>query len=157
MRSVLWVVVLVAALSSVAGAKDRSIRPLPDDQCVALAQTLGSAAGIPLSLHTGVADYPAGLSGEACLMTGTAIGLTVSHATVQARLDRAMGRWRPVPALDADGPDSTTKAFVRDNVTVIYSLAQRPPLGTCEDVVQADCKVPRRHWHWTLDVTAFVE
>ncbi|CAN5808905.1 hypothetical protein BH11PSE3_BH11PSE3_13500 [soil metagenome] len=61
-----------------------------------------------------------------------------------------------VPDYDADGPHGTVKGFTRGPAALLYHLETGPPAGTCDNVVIADCKVPRRQWHGTLEVVGFV-
>ncbi|MFZ5779415.1 MAG: hypothetical protein ACOY4R_04295 [Pseudomonadota bacterium] len=58
---------------------------------------------------------------------------------------------------DADGPFGTVKGLTKGTQTVVYHLETEPPAGTCDNIVIADCKVPRRLWGWTLEVAAFVQ
>ncbi len=148
---------LVSFLSSDAVlANDRKIRPLPADQCRALAETLGKAIAIPLAVGTGRPAFPTGVGGDACLISGKATGLTVEFSAAQDRIDRSIAGWTRVIDYDADGPYSTVKGFTRGPATLLYNLETDPPAGTCDNIVIADCKVPRRQWHWTLEVVGFV-
>jgi hypothetical protein len=153
---VVSVVALVLALCP-ALAADRTIKPAPPGQCRALAETLGKVAGIPLSVATGKPTFPNDVKGEACLLSGKAIGLAIGFDAMQDKLDRSLAGWTRVQDYDADGPYSTHKGFTRGETTLVYHLETDSPPGTCENVVIADCKVPRAQWHWTLEVVAFVQ
>ncbi len=146
-----------ALASCPALAADRKIRPLPADQCRALADTLGKAAAIPLSARIGKPAFPTGVSGDACLLSGKATGLAIGFMAAQDRLDRSIAGWRRVPDYDADGPYGTVKGFTRGEATLLYQLETDPPAGTCEDIVIADCEVPRARWHWALEVVGFLQ
>ena len=138
-------------------AADRNIKPAPPDQCRALAETLGKVAGIPLSATTGRPAFPNNVKGDACLLSGKAIGLAIAFDALDDKLGRSLTAWTRVQGYDADGPYSTQKGFTKGETTLLYRLETDSPPGTCEDIVIADCKVPRDQWHWTLEVVAFVQ
>jgi len=148
MSRIVGIAVALMLASCTALAADRKIRPLPADQCRGLAEALGRAAAIPLS---------AGVSGEACLLSGRATGLAIGFMTALDRLDRSIADWRRVPDYDADGPFGTVKGFTKGQATLLYRLETGPPAGTCDNVVIADCRVPRVQWHWALEVVGFVQ
>lgn len=149
-------VALVLALCP-ALAADRNIKPVPPSQCRALAETLGKVAGIPLSAATGRPAFPNGVKGDACLLSGKAIGLAIEFDAMQDKLGRSLAAWTWVQDYDADGPYSTQKGFTKGETTLLYHLETDSPPGTCDNIVIADCKVPRAQWHWALEVVAFVQ
>jgi hypothetical protein len=157
MNRMIGAVVALMVVSWPALAADRKIRPLPLDQCRVLAETLGRVAAIPLSARVGRPAFPAGVSGDACLLSGKATGLGIGFMAAQDRLDRSLAEWKRVPDYDADGPYGTLKGFTKGEATLLYQLETGPPAGTCDNVVIADCKVPRVQWHWTLEVVGFVQ
>jgi hypothetical protein len=120
---VVSVVALVLALCP-ALAADRTIKPAPPGQCRALAETLGKVAGIPLSVATGKPTFPNDVKGEACLLSGKAIGLAIGFDAMQDKLDRSLAGWTRVQDYDADGPYSTHKGFTR--VRPRWSITSRP-------------------------------
>jgi hypothetical protein len=157
MSRIVGIAVALMLASCTALAADRKIRPLPADQCRGLAEALGRAAAIPLSARIGKPAFPVGVSGEACLLSGRATGLAIGFMTAQDRLDRSIADWRRVPDYDADGPFGTVKGFTKGQATLLYRLETGPPAGTCDNVVIADCRVPRVQWHWALEVVGFVQ
>jgi len=157
MNRMIGVAVALMVASCPALAADRKIRPLPADQCRALAETLGRAAAIPLSARVGRPAFPTGVSGDACLLSGKATGLAIGFVAAQDRLDRSLAEWKRVPDYDADGPYGTLKGFTKGEATLLYQLETDPPAGTCDNIVIADCKVPRVQWHWTLEVVGVVQ
>ncbi len=157
MHGMIGVAVALMLAACPALAADRKIKPLPADQCRALAETLGRAAAIPLSARIGRPAFPAGVSGDACLLSGKATGLAIGFMAAQDRLDRSIAEWKRVPDYDADGPYSTVKGFTKGQATLLYQLETDPPAGTCDNIVIADCKVPRVQWHWALEVVGFVQ
>ncbi len=148
---------LLAASLPPALAADRKIAPLPAEACRALAQSIGKAIGISLSTRQGKPAFPAGVQGDACLISGKATGLTVDFIPAQDRIDGSLAGWTRVIDYDADGPYSTMKGFTKGGQTLVYSLETEPPAGTCQDIVIGDCKVPRRQWSWKLEVVGFLQ
>jgi hypothetical protein len=141
---------VVTALSG-----DQSITPMAASDCRAIANTLSQAVAIPLTTKEGKPDFPSGLRGNACLMSGRAIGLQVEFDAVRKKLNAALAGWTPVPDYDADGPASTITGFGKASQRIVYALETVPPRGTCQNVPLADCKVPRQRWTWTLKVVGF--
>ena len=141
---------VVTALSG-----DQSITPMAASDCRAIAKTISQAVAIPLTTKEGKPDFPSGLRGNACLMSGRAIGLQVEFDAVRKKLNAALAGWTPVPDYDADGPASTITGFGKASQRIVYALETVPPRGTCQNVPLADCKVPRQRWTWTLKVVGF--
>lgn len=157
MNRMIGLAVVLMLASSPALAADRKIRPLPADQCRVLGETLAKAIAIPLSARTGRPAFPGGLSGDACLLSGKATGLKIGFNAAQDRLDRSIAEWTRVPDYDADGPYSTVKGFTKGEAMLLYQLETDPPAGTCDNIVIADCRVPRAKWHWVLEVVSFIQ
>lgn len=156
MKRLLWIFAAVM-LAVPAVASDRKIRPLPPEACKAVGDTIGKAAGIPLAARVGKSELVQGVAGDACLLSGKATGLTIGFAEAENKIDHSLAGWKHVPDHDADGPFGTVKGFTKGTQTVVYNLETEPPAGTCDNIVIADCKVPRRLWRWTLEVVAFVQ
>ena len=157
MKSTIVSAVVLLLASSPALAADRKIKPLPADQCRALGELVGKAIAMPLSARTGRPAFPSGVSGDACLLSGKATGLAIGFNAAQDRLDRSIAEWTRVPDYDADGPYSTVKGFAKGQAMLLYQLETDPPAGTCDNIVIADCRVPRAQWHWALEVVAFLQ
>jgi hypothetical protein len=146
----------VVALSiATALSGDQSITPLAPSDCRAIAKTISQAVGIPLTTKEGKPDFPNGLRGTACLMSGRATGLKVEFDDVRKKLNAALAGWTPVADYDADGPASTITGFAKASQRIVYALETVPPRGTCQNVLLAGCKVPRQRWNWTLKVVGF--
>jgi hypothetical protein len=146
----------VVALSiATALSGDQSITPLAPSDCRAIAKTISQAVGIPLTTKEGKPDFPNGLRGTACLMSGRATGLKVEFDDVRKKLNAALAGWTPVSDYDADGPASTITGFAKASQRIVYALETVPPRGTCQNVLLAGCKVPRQRWNWTLKVVGF--
>ncbi|CAN5808804.1 hypothetical protein BH11PSE3_BH11PSE3_13490 [soil metagenome] len=90
MKRLIHIEIALALASQTVLADDRKIRPLPGDQCHALADTLGKAMAIPPTIKTGTPAFPTGVNGDACLLSGTTTGLVVDFSAAQHRLDRAI-------------------------------------------------------------------
>jgi hypothetical protein len=120
-----------------------------------MAKTIGQAVGIALTTREGAPDFPNGLRGNACLMSGRATGLKAEFDDVRKKLNAALSGWTPVPDYDADGPASTITGFTKAQQRIVYWLQTEPPRGTCQNVPLAACKVPRQRWGWGLKVVAF--
>lgn len=157
MNRMIGLAVVLVLASGPALAVDRKIRPLPVDQCRALGEAVGKAIAMPLSARVGRPAFPIGVSGDACLLSGKATGLAIGFDAAQDRIDRSMAEWTRVPDYDADGPYSTVKGFTKGEAVLLYQLETDPPAGTCDNIVIADCKVPRAQWHWALEVVAFIQ
>lgn len=157
MKSMSGLGLALVLASSLALAADRRIEPLPADRCRALGEQLGKAIGFPLSARTGRPAFPSGVTGNACLLSGKATGLPIGFDAAQDRLDRSVAEWTRVPDYNADGPFSTVKGFAKAEAKLLYRLETDPPAGTCDNVVIADCRVPRAKWRWVLEVVAFIE
>ncbi len=139
-------------------AADRKIRPMPPDQCRAMVNAVSKAVDIPLSIRTGPPpDWMRGLSGDACLASGKATGLSIDFSTALRRLQGATAGWTYVLGYDLLGDSGMAMGVAKGPATFVYYVRTDPPAGTCEHTPVGDCKLPRRQWHWTLDVTAFVE
>jgi hypothetical protein len=156
MRAVISTVVLLVLACCPTVAADKKIKPLAAQDCSAIAQSIGKAIGIPLSMKVGKPAFPDDVNGDACLLSGKATGLALDFIAAQDRIERSLTGWTRVPDYDADGPDGTMKGFTKAAQTIVYNLETEPPAGTCQDIVIADCKVPRRQWSWTLEVVAFL-
>jgi hypothetical protein len=135
-------------------AAEQSITPMAADDCQTLAKTISQAVGIALTTRMGAPEFPNGLRGNACLMSGHATGLKAEFEDVRKKLNAALAGWTPVADYDADGPASTITGFAKAAQRVVYSLATEPPRGTC-DVPLAACKVSHQRWNWSLKVVAF--
>jgi hypothetical protein len=93
----------VVALSiATALSGDQSITPLAPSDCRAIAKTISQAVGIPLTTKEGKPDFPNGLRGTACLMSGRATGLKVEFDDVRKKLNAALAGWTHVSDYDAD-------------------------------------------------------
>ena len=140
-------------------AAEQSITPMAGTECEALARKISQAVGIKLNMKVGgpdfVTDFLPGVHGNACLMSGRAIGLQANFAEVQDKLRSVLSGWTPLNEFAADSPTETTQGFAQGAQRVIFSLVDEPPRGTCQNVVLASCKVPARRWIWTLKVGAF--
>jgi hypothetical protein len=146
----------VVALSiATALSTEQSITPLAATDCRAIAKTISQAVGIPLTTKEGKPEFPSGLRGNACLMSGHATGLKAEFDTVRKKLNAALKGWTPVTDYDADGPDSTVTGFAKASQRVVYLLESEPPRGTCENVPLVACKVPHQRWNWSLKVVGF--
>ncbi len=152
--NIVWLMASVPA-----SAADTNIQPLPTPDCRAIADAVGKSIGIPLTIAVGPApSYPAGLHGRACVMSGKATGLTVPFEPAQDKIAAALAGWQHLGEIDADGPVSTEKEFMKGPQRVIYSLSIDPPRGTCRDNRPiGDCKVPLRRWTWKLVAHAFLQ
>ena len=146
---------IAAALCGRAIATEQSITPLTANDCQTIAKTIGQAVGIALTTKVGAPEFPNGLRGNACLMSGHATGLKAEFDAVRKKLNAALPGWAPVSDYDADGPASTITGFAKAAQRVVYSLETVPPRGTCENVPLAACKVPRQRWDWNLKVVGF--
>ncbi|MFO1103956.1 MAG: hypothetical protein U1E20_13745 [Methylocystis sp.] len=146
------------ANGSIANAAAQNVTPLPSDECSAIARTIGDVVGIALKTTVGTPDLP-DLHGTACLMSGSATGLTMEFDNARKKLEASLLRaaWTAVIDFDADGPASTQKGFAKASQRVVYALSTEPPHRACANVPIVDCKVPRRRWVWTLKLTAFVK
>lgn len=120
-----------------------------------MAKTISQAVGIALTVREGAPDFPNGLRGNACLMSGRATGLKVEFDAVRKKLNAALAGWTPVSDYDADGPASTITGFAKASQRIVYALETEPPRGTCQNVPLAACKVPRQRWNWSLKVVGF--
>ncbi len=156
MNRLVWILAVIV-LTAPAAAGDRKIKPLPLEECRSIGDMIGKAAGIPLSARIGKPGLVSGVTGDACLLSGRATGLTIGFAAAEDKVDRSLAGWKHIPDYDADGPFGTVKGFTKGARTVVYSLETDPPAGSCDNIVIADCKVPRRQWSWTLEVVAFVQ
>lgn len=146
----------VVALSiATALSGDQSITPLAPSDCRAIAKTISQAVGISLTTKERKPDFPNGLRGTACLMSGRATGLKVEFDDVRKKLNAALAGWTPVSDYDADGPASTITGFAKASQRIVYALETVPPRGTCQNVPLAACKVPRQRWNWSLKVAGF--
>lgn len=146
----------VVALSiATALSGDQSITPLAPSDCRAIAKTISQAVGISLTTKERKPDFPNGLRGTACLMSGRATGLKVEFDDVRKKLNAALAGWTPVSDYDADGPASTITGFAKASQRIVYALETVPPRGTCQNVPLAACKVPRQRWNWSLKVVGF--
>src|ERR1700761_8853264 len=99
---------IAAALST-----EQTITPLAATDCRAIAKTISQAVGIPLTTKEGKPEFPSGLRGKACLMSGHATGLKAEFDTVRKKLNAALKGWAPLADYDADGPDSTVTGFAK--------------------------------------------
>jgi hypothetical protein len=146
----------VVALSiATALSAEQSIMPLAATDCRAMAKKISQAVGIALTVREGALDFPSGLRGNACLMSGRATGLKVEFDAVRKKLNAALAGWTPVSDYDADGPASTITGFAKASQRIVYALETEPPRGTCQNVPLAACKVPRQRWNWSLKVVGF--
>jgi hypothetical protein len=146
----------VVALSiATALSAEQSITPLAATDCRAIAKTITQAVGIALTAREGAPDFPDGLRGNACLMSGRATGLKVEFDAARKKLNAALAGWTPVSDYDADGPASSITGFAKASQRIVYELETVPPRGTCQNVQLADCKVPRQRWTWSLKVVGF--
>jgi hypothetical protein len=95
----------VFANTALAVAAEQSITPMAGTECEALARKISQAVGIKLSTKVGepdfVADFLPGLHGNACLMSGRAIGLKANFAEVQDKLRAVFSGWTPLNELAA--------------------------------------------------------
>jgi hypothetical protein len=146
---------IATALCGCAIAAEQSITPLATTDCQALAGTISQAVGIALTTKVGAPEFPSGLRGNACLMSGHATGLKAEFDEVRTKLSASLSGWTQVSDYDADGPASTITAFAKASQRVVYSLETKPPSGTCENVPLATCKVPHQRWNWSLKVVGF--
>lgn len=146
----------VVALSiATALSAEQSITPLAATDCRAIAKTISQSVGIALTVREGAPDFPSGLRGNACLMSGRATGLKAEFDDVRKKLNAALTGWTRVSDYDADGPASTITGFAKASQRIVYALETVPPRGTCQNVLLAGCKVPRQRWNWTLKVVGF--
>jgi hypothetical protein len=134
---------------------EQNITPLAATDCRAIAKTIVQTVGIALAVRQGAPDFPNGLRGNACLMSGHATGLKVEFDAMRKKLNAALVGWTPVSDYDADGPASTITGFAKASQRIVYALETVPPRGTCQNVPLADCKVPHQRWTWSLKVVAF--
>jgi hypothetical protein len=146
----------VVALSiATALSAEQSITPLAATDCRAVAKTISQAVGIALAVRQGAPDFPNGLRGNACLMSGRATGLKVEFDDMRKKLNAALAGWTPVSDYDADGPASTITGFAKASQRIVYALQTEPPRGTCQNLPLAACKVLRQRWNWSLKVVGF--
>src|ERR1700761_7845028 len=104
----------VVALSiATALSTEQSITPLAATDCRAIANTISQAVGIPLTTKEGKPEFPSGLRGNACLMSGHATGLKAEFDDVRKKLNASLSGWTPVSDYDADGPASTITGFAK--------------------------------------------
>ncbi len=120
----------VALSVATALSADQNITPMAASDCRAIAQTISQAVGIPLTAKEGKPDFPNGLRGNACLMSGRATGLKVEFDAVRKKLNAALAGWTPVTDYDADGPASTITGFAKASQRIVYALETMPPGGT---------------------------
>jgi hypothetical protein len=146
---------IATALCGHAIAAEQSVTPLAASDCQALAGTISQAVGIALTTKVGAPEFPSGLRGNACVMSGRATGLKAEFDDVRKKLNASLSGWTPVSDYDADGPASTITGFAKASQRVVYSLEAEPPRGTCENVPLAACKVPHQRWNWSLNVVGF--
>jgi hypothetical protein len=146
----------VVALSiATALSAEQSITPLVATDCRAIAKTISKAVGIALAVRQGAPDFPNGLRGNACLMSGRATGLKVEFDDMRKKLNAALAGWTPVSDYDADGPASTVTGFAKASQRIVYALETEPPRGACQNLPLAACKLPRQRWNWSLKVVGF--
>lgn len=150
-------IAILLACSVRPAAADTAIEPLAIEDCRALAVLLTRATGIKLDVAEAPApDYPDGLRGKACRLTGKATGLTLRFDTIQDRIERALKGWAHDGAQDADGAFSARKVYASGAKRLAYSLEKEPPKGTCTaNRPIVDCKVPARRWIWDFSVAAY--
>jgi hypothetical protein len=146
---------IAMALCGQSIAAEQSITPLAANDCQTIAKTIGQAVAMALTTKVGAPEFPNGLRGNACLMSGHATGLRAEFDDVRKKLNAALAGWTPVSDYDADGPASTITGFAKASQRVVYSLETEPPRGTCENVPLAACKAPRQWWDWSLKVVGF--
>ncbi len=149
------VLAIATALCGNAIAAEQSVTPLTASDCQALAQTIGQVVGIALTTKVGAPEFPSGLRGNACVMSGHATGLKAEFDDVRRKLNASLFGWTPVSDYDADGPASTITGFAKASQRVVYWLETEPPRGTCENAPLAACKVPHQRWNWSLKVVGF--
>jgi hypothetical protein len=128
---------VVTALSG-----DQSITPMAASDCRAIAKTISQAVAIPLTTKEGKPDFPSGLRGNACLMSGRATGLQVEFDAVRKKLNAALAGWTPVPDYDADVRPAPSQALAR--LRSASSMRLRPcpraePARTCHWLI-ARCR-----------------
>ena len=149
----------VLANVTLAVAAEQAITPLAGAECKALAQKISQAVGIELNTKVGgpefVADFLPGVHGNACLMSGRAVGLKANFAEAQGNLRAVLSGWTPLNEFAADSPTKTIQGFAQGTQRIVFALDNEPPPGTCQNVVLAACKVPSRRWSWSLEVVAF--
>jgi hypothetical protein len=146
---------IATALGGRATAAEQGITPLAANDCQTLAQTIGQAVGIALTAKVGAPEFPSGLRGNACVMSGHVTGLKAEFDDVRKKLNASLSGWTPVSDYDADGPASTMTGFAKASQRVVYRLETEPPRGTCENVPLAACKVPHQQWNWNLKLVGF--
>jgi hypothetical protein len=142
-----------------ARAAEQTITPIAVTECQVMARKISQAVGIKLSTKVGepelIADFMPGVHGDACLMSGRAIGLKANFAEVQDKLRAVLSGWTPLKEVAADSPTETIQGFAQGAQRIVFDLDNEPPPGTCQNIVTAACKVPSRRWTWTLKVVAF--
>ena len=107
-RSVAALLISALASGQVDRAAAQDVAPLDPSQCSTLARTVSHAVGIALKTTVGKSNV-AGTHGTACLMSGSATGLTLEFESARQELEASLARggWTAVSDFDADGPDST--------------------------------------------------
>jgi hypothetical protein len=80
------VLAIATALCGNAIAAEQSVTPLTASDCQALAQTIGQVVGIALTTKVGAPEFPSGLRGNACVMSGHATGLKAEFDDVRRKL-----------------------------------------------------------------------
>jgi hypothetical protein len=158
---ILSVVFTLGAFVAPASA-ETAIRPVPVDECKAIAAVLSKASGFPLDgSEQDAPPYPEGLRGKACWMAGGATGLTVKFDKAEDKINAAvkgLKDWVHDGALDADAPFATTKVFVNGNKRLVYTFAKEVPKGGCpDDRPIVDCKVPAKRWVWSFSASVYTQ
>jgi hypothetical protein len=138
---------IATALCGHAIAAEQNITPLAASDCQTVAKTISQAVGIALTTKVGAPEFPSGLRGNACLMSGHATDLQAEFDDVRRKLNASLGGWTPVCDYDADGPASTITGFAKASQRIVYALQTEPPRGSCQNVPLAACKVPRKRWN----------
>ena len=113
---------IATALCGHAIAAEQGITPLAASDCQALAGKISQAVGIALTTKVGAPEFPGGLRGNACVMSGHATGLKAEFDDVRKKLNASLSGWTPVSDYDADGPASTITGFAKASQRVVYSL-----------------------------------
>lgn len=136
------------------------VRPVPLDECKALAAVLGKASGFKIDgSENDAPTYPEGLRGKVCSMGGGGTGRTIKFDKAEDKINAAvkdLKDWIHDGSLDADSPLSTIKVFVNGNKRLVYLLAKEPPKGECiDDRPIGDCKVPAKRWVWSFSASVY--
>lgn len=161
MKRAILAVAGLALLLTTAGASQAAqkakVAPLPAEQCASLARDVSKLVGFAVKASDGSVQGKtfSNITGEACLLSGSATGLTQT-SDVLLKLPTGLPGWKADPAYDADGPMSTSVTYRKGDAWVSLSVSVDPPAGTCGNVIIADCRIPMKRWVWTLDGLAFV-